>query len=75
MSVVARSLKYNVAIMFVVSMARGSDSHCVTWFRSYLCNVFVHFLHNRSVLLTNPEVLCEEIDLYFVQKKILKRRC
>ena len=29
---------------------------------------FVHFLHNRSVLLINPEVLCEEKDFGLVQK-------
>ena len=33
---------------------------------------FVHFPHNRSVLLTNPEVLCGEMDLCFVRKKIEK---
>ena len=40
MSVVARAFEYKVAIMFVVSMACGSDSHCVTWFIAYLCSVF-----------------------------------
>ena len=33
---------------------------------------FVHFLHNGSMLLTNPEVLCEEMDLCFVRKKLEK---
>ena len=30
--------------------------------------LFVHFLHNHCVLLVNLEVLCEEMDLYSVQK-------
>ena len=38
--VFARFFEYNVAIMFVVSVACGSDSHCVTWFIAYLCSVF-----------------------------------
>ena len=33
---------------------------------------FVHFLHNSSVLLINPEVLCKEMDLCFVRKKLEK---
>ena len=37
---------------------------------------FVRFLHNRSVLLINPEVLCEERDFDLVRKneneKVLK---
>ena len=33
---------------------------------------FVHFPHNRSVLLTSPEVLCREMDLCFVRKKLEK---
>ena len=33
---------------------------------------FVRFLHNRSVLLINPTVLCEGMDSDFVQKKIEK---
>ena len=31
---------------------------------------FVHFPRNRNVLLTNPEVLCGEMDLCFVRKKL-----
>ena len=34
---------------------------------------FVHFVHNLIVLLINPGVLCEEIDLYLVRKKLEKR--
>ena len=34
--------------------------------------VFVHFPHNRSVLLTNPEVMCGEMDLCFVRNKLEK---
>ena len=30
---------------------------------------FVRFLHNRSVLLVNPEVLCEEKDYDSVPRK------
>ena len=33
---------------------------------------FVRFLHNHSVLLMNPEVLCEEMDLCFVRKNLDK---
>ena len=33
---------------------------------------FVRFLHNHSVLLVNPEVLCEAMELYFVRKKLEK---
>ena len=33
---------------------------------------FVRFLHNHNVLLVDPEVLCEEMDLYFVRKKLEK---
>ena len=33
---------------------------------------FVRFLHNLSVRLVNPEVLCEEMDLYFVREKLEK---
>ena len=33
---------------------------------------FVHFLHNHNVLLINPGVLCEEMDLYFVRKNLEK---
>ena len=57
----------------MVSIACGSDSHCVTCFIAYLCSVFVCFLHNHNVLLVNPEVLCEEMDLYFVGKKLEKK--
>ena len=32
----------------------------------------VRFLHNRSVLLINPEVLCEEKDFDFVRKRLEK---
>ena len=35
---------------------------------------FVRFLHNHSVLLINPEVLCEEMDLCF-DRKILEKGC
>ena len=35
---------------------------------------FVRFLHNHSVLLINPEVLCEEMDLRF-GRKILEKGC
>ena len=35
---------------------------------------FVRFLHNRSVLLINLGVLCEEKDLCF-GRKILEKRC
>ena len=35
---------------------------------------FVRFLHNHSVLLINPEVLYEEMDLCF-GRKILEKRC
>ena len=68
-SVVARAFEYKVAMMFVVSTASGSDSHCVTWFIAYLCSVFVRFVHNRSVLLVNPEVLREEGDFDLARKK------
>ena len=41
----------------------------------HICVVFfVRFLHNRSVLLINPGVLCEEKDLCF-GRKILEKRC
>ena len=30
---------------------------------------FVRFLHNRSVLLINPEILCEEKDFDLIRKK------
>ena len=33
---------------------------------------FVHVPYNHSVLLTNPEVLCGEIDLCFVRRKLEK---
>ena len=40
----------------------------------HICVVFfVHFLHNRSVLLISPGVLCGEKDLCF-GRKILKKR-
>ena len=42
-SVVARAFEYNFATTFVVSIACGSDSHCVTRFIAYLCNVFCSF--------------------------------
>ena len=42
-SVVARAFEYNVARLFVVSIACGSDSHCVTCFIPYLCSVFYSF--------------------------------
>ena len=74
MTVVARVFEYNVAITFVVSIACGSVSHCDTCFFAYLCSVFVRFLHNHSVLLINPGVLCEEKDLCF-GRKIFKKRC
>ena len=35
---------------------------------------FVRFLHNHSVLLINPEVLCEEMDLCF-GRKLLEKGC
>ena len=35
---------------------------------------FFRFLHNHSVLLINPEVLCEEMDLCF-SRKILEKGC
>ena len=35
---------------------------------------FVRFLHNHRVLLINPEVLCEEMDLCF-GRKILEKGC
>ena len=41
----------------------------------HMCVVFfVRFLHNRSVLLINPGVLCEEKDLCS-GRKILEKRC
>ena len=41
----------------------------------HICVVFfVRFLHNRSMLLINPGVLCEEKDLCSV-RKILDKRC
>ena len=41
----------------------------------HICLVFfVRFLHNRSVLLINPGVLCEEKDLCS-DRKILEKRC
>ena len=63
-----------VAITFVLSIACGSDSHCVTWFIAYFCSVFCSFssLHNHSVLLINPEVLYEEMGSYVVRKKLEK---
>ena len=40
----------------------------------HICVVFfVHFLHNRSVSLISPGVLCGEKDL-FLGRKILKKR-
>ena len=42
-SVVARAFENNVDIKFVVSIACGSDSRCVTWFIAYLCYVFCSF--------------------------------
>ena len=36
--------------------------------------IFVRFLHNHSVLLINPEVMCEEMDLCF-GRKILEKVC
>ena len=40
----------------------------------HICEVFfVRFLHNRSVLLINPGVLCEEKDLCS-GRKILEKR-
>ena len=56
-------------LLNLVSIVCGSDSHSVTWFIASLCSFFVRFLHNRSVLLVDPEVLCE---LGLVQKK---RKC
>ena len=41
---------------------------------AYLCSVFFRFLHNHSVLLITPGVLCEERDLCF-GRKILEKRC
>ena len=39
----------------------------------HICVVFfVHFLHNHSLLLINPEVLYEEMDSCFVRKKLEK---
>ena len=41
----------------------------------HICVVFfVRFLHNHSVLLINPGVLCEEKDLCF-GRKLFKKRC
>ena len=40
-SLVARALQWTVAIIFANSIARDSDSHCVTCFISYLCHVFL----------------------------------
>ena len=41
----------------------------------HICVVFfVRFLLNHSVLLINPEVLREEMDLCFV-RKILEKGC
>ena len=41
----------------------------------HICVVFfVRFLHNRSVLLINPGVLCKEKDLCS-SRKILEKRC
>ena len=76
-SVVARAFEYNVAISFVVSKACGLDSHCVTGFIAYLCNVFfVRFLHNRSVLLINPGFCAKRRILIWFgkneKKKVLK---
>ena len=42
-SVVARAFEKSVAIIFVVSIDCGSDSHRATWFIAYLCNVFCSF--------------------------------
>ena len=42
-NVVARVFEYNVAITFVVSIASGSDSHCVTLFIAYLSEIFCSF--------------------------------
>ena len=40
----------------------------------HICVVFfVHFLHNRSVLLISPGVLCGEKDLCFGRKTLKKR--
>ena len=39
----------------------------------HICVVFfVRFLHNRSVLLINPGVLCEEKDFVLVGKNLKK---
>ena len=35
---------------------------------------FVRFLHNHSVLLINPEILCEEMDFCFDRKILEKGR-
>ena len=42
-NVVDRAFEYSVAITFVLSIACGSDSHCVTWFIAILCSVFCSF--------------------------------
>ena len=40
----------------------------------HICVVFfVHFLHNRSVLLISPGVLCGEKDLCFDRKTLEER--
>ena len=41
--VLARAFEWNVAIIFVVSISCGSDSHWVTWFIASLCSVFWSF--------------------------------
>ena len=73
MTVNDRAFEYSVAITFVVSIACGSVSHCDTWFIAYLCNVFVHFLHNRNVLLISLAVLCGEKDLCS-DRRVLEKR-
>ena len=74
MTIVARAFDYNVAITFVVSKL-------VVLFRIVILDLlhigvvfFVRFLHNHSVLLKNPGVLCEENNLCF-GRKILERSC
>ena len=42
-NVVDRAFEYSVATTFVLAIACGSDSHCVTWFIAYLSSVFCSF--------------------------------
>ena len=74
-TVVARAYEYNVAIIFVVSIASVILFRIVLLDLLHTCVVFfVRFPHNHSVLLINPGVLCEEMDSCF-GRKILEKGC